>query len=190
MPQFTRNLSAPELLLTERTTAAGNSGGTHAVCERSAADGADDKPRDCAVGRAAAGCRAAANCGEDSRTDAAGQWGRRRRGRAADRRPHIVLQLWLGRSRAPAAGHVRLAVQSRLGQQGVRHRIAGARDPGRRARLRRSGGEICHRAEGDDISRVTIGHLATQTSGLLFRQDYPPWPDEHYTQAAIFPRAE
>jgi beta-lactamase class C len=34
---------------------------------------------------------------------------------------------------------------------------------------------------GDYIRRVTIGQLATYTSGLLLRQDYEPWPDWGYT---------
>jgi beta-lactamase class C len=32
-----------------------------------------------------------------------------------------------------------------------------------------------------DISRVTLGQLATHTSGLLLPQDHPPWPDWGYT---------
>ncbi len=35
--------------------------------------------------------------------------------------------------------------------------------------------------QGGDIRRVTIGQLATHTSGLLLPQDHPPWPEEHYT---------
>ena len=35
--------------------------------------------------------------------------------------------------------------------------------------------------EGGDIRRVTLGQLATHTSGLLFPQDHPPWPDWGYT---------
>jgi beta-lactamase class C len=31
---------------------------------------------------------------------------------------------------------------------------------------------------GEDIRRVTLGQLATHTSGLLLPQDHPPWPDE------------
>jgi beta-lactamase class C len=34
---------------------------------------------------------------------------------------------------------------------------------------------------GGDIRRVTLGHLATHTSGLLLPQDHPPWPDWGYT---------
>jgi beta-lactamase class C len=34
---------------------------------------------------------------------------------------------------------------------------------------------------GGDIRRVTLGQLATHTSGLLLRPDYPPWPTEPYT---------
>ncbi|HEY7661834.1 MAG TPA: serine hydrolase [Xanthobacteraceae bacterium] len=34
---------------------------------------------------------------------------------------------------------------------------------------------------GGDIRRVTLGQLATQTSGLLLPQDHPPWPDWGYT---------
>ena len=32
-----------------------------------------------------------------------------------------------------------------------------------------------------DIRRVTLGQLATHTSGLLLPQDHPPWPDWGYT---------
>jgi beta-lactamase class C len=35
----------------------------------------------------------------------------------------------------------------------------------------------------EDIRRVTFGQLATHTSGLLLRPDYPPWPSEGYTLA-------
>src|SRR5215831_7252402 len=31
---------------------------------------------------------------------------------------------------------------------------------------------------GGDIRRVTLGQLATHTSGLLLPQDHPPWPTE------------
>jgi beta-lactamase class C len=34
---------------------------------------------------------------------------------------------------------------------------------------------------GSDIGRVTLGQLATHTSGLLLPQDHPPWPDWGYT---------
>jgi beta-lactamase class C len=36
---------------------------------------------------------------------------------------------------------------------------------------------------GDYISRVTIGQLATHTSGLLLPTDHPPWPNESYSLA-------
>lgn len=36
---------------------------------------------------------------------------------------------------------------------------------------------------GDYIRRVTIGELATHTSGLLLATDHPPWPNESYSQA-------
>jgi beta-lactamase class C len=36
---------------------------------------------------------------------------------------------------------------------------------------------------GDYISRVTIGELATHTSGLLLPTDHPPWPNESYSLA-------
>ena len=39
---------------------------------------------------------------------------------------------------------------------------------------------------GGDIRRVTIGELATHTSGLLLRPDYPPWPVPHYTPESFF----
>ena len=34
---------------------------------------------------------------------------------------------------------------------------------------------------GDYIRRVTIGELATHTSGLLLATDHPPWPNESYS---------
>jgi beta-lactamase class C len=34
---------------------------------------------------------------------------------------------------------------------------------------------------GGDIRKVTLGQLATHTSGLLLPQDHPPWPSEGYT---------
>src|SRR5438093_9800319 len=37
-------------------------------------------------------------------------------------------------------------------------------------------------AQDRDIARVTLGQLATHTSGLLLPQDHPPWPDWGYTQ--------
>jgi beta-lactamase class C len=36
-------------------------------------------------------------------------------------------------------------------------------------------------AQESDIGRVTLGQLATHTSGLLLPQDHPPWPDWGYT---------
>src|SRR5438045_659472 len=36
---------------------------------------------------------------------------------------------------------------------------------------------------GDYIRRVTLGDLATHTSGLLLAMDQPPWPDESYPLA-------
>jgi len=38
-------------------------------------------------------------------------------------------------------------------------------------------------ARGGDFRRVTLGQLATHTSGLLLPQDHPPWPDWGYTRA-------
>jgi len=35
--------------------------------------------------------------------------------------------------------------------------------------------------QGGDIRAVTLGQLATHTSGLLLPQDHPPWPDWGYT---------
>jgi beta-lactamase class C len=35
--------------------------------------------------------------------------------------------------------------------------------------------------QGKDIGRVTLGQLASHTSGLLLPQDHPPWPTEGYT---------
>src|SRR5207245_11487376 len=35
--------------------------------------------------------------------------------------------------------------------------------------------------QGGDIHKVTLGQLATHTSGLLLPQDHPPWPDWGYT---------
>ena len=39
---------------------------------------------------------------------------------------------------------------------------------------------------GDYISRVTIGELATHTSGLLLPTDHPPWPNGSYYAAEFF----
>jgi beta-lactamase class C len=39
--------------------------------------------------------------------------------------------------------------------------------------------------QGRDIRRVTIGQLATHTSGLLLPQDHPPWPSERLTLPAF-----
>jgi len=36
---------------------------------------------------------------------------------------------------------------------------------------------------GDYVRSVTIGELATHTSGLLLPTDHPPWPDDSYSQA-------
>ncbi len=35
---------------------------------------------------------------------------------------------------------------------------------------------------GDYVRRVTIGELATHTSGLLLPTDHPPWPDDSFTR--------
>jgi beta-lactamase class C len=39
--------------------------------------------------------------------------------------------------------------------------------------------------DGRDITRVTVGQLATHTSGLLLPPDHPPWPTERYSQPAF-----
>ncbi|WP_407174190.1 serine hydrolase [Bradyrhizobium sp. STM 3562] len=38
----------------------------------------------------------------------------------------------------------------------------------------------------DDLRRITIGELATHTSGLLLPTDHPPWPNESYSLAGFF----
>lgn len=35
---------------------------------------------------------------------------------------------------------------------------------------------------GDYVRRVTVGELATHTSGLLLPTDHPPWPNDSYSQ--------
>jgi beta-lactamase class C len=40
--------------------------------------------------------------------------------------------------------------------------------------------------QGGDIRRVTLGELATHTSGLLLRPDYPPWPVPPFTLESFF----
>jgi beta-lactamase class C len=40
--------------------------------------------------------------------------------------------------------------------------------------------------QGGDIRRITLGELATHTSGLLLRPDYPPWPVPHFTPDSFF----
>ena len=42
---------------------------------------------------------------------------------------------------------------------------------------------------GGDIARITIGQLATHTSGLLLRPDYPPWPERRITLDELFAMA-
>ena len=37
--------------------------------------------------------------------------------------------------------------------------------------------------DGDYIRRVTVGELATHTSGLLLPTDHPPWPNQSFTRA-------
>ena len=39
---------------------------------------------------------------------------------------------------------------------------------------------------GDYVKSVTIGELATQTSGLLLPTDHPPWPNDLYTLQQFF----
>jgi beta-lactamase class C len=39
---------------------------------------------------------------------------------------------------------------------------------------------------GDYIGRVTIGQLATHTSGLSLPTDHPPWPTQHYSLAGFY----
>jgi beta-lactamase class C len=40
--------------------------------------------------------------------------------------------------------------------------------------------------QGGDIRRVTVGQLATHTSGLLLPADHPPWVTQPYTLAEFF----
>ena len=40
--------------------------------------------------------------------------------------------------------------------------------------------------QGGDIRQVTLGQLATFTSGFSLPQDHPPWPQAHYTLPAFF----
>ena len=40
-------------------------------------------------------------------------------------------------------------------------------------------------SEGGDIRRVTVGQIATHTSGLLLPHDHPPWPTTRYTPASF-----
>jgi hypothetical protein len=74
------------------------------------------------------------------------------------------------------------AVQSRFVAESIRGHAAGAGGPQRRTRARRP---RCQNAvelqQGGDIRQVTLGQLATHTSGLLLPQDHPPWPDWGYT---------
>jgi beta-lactamase class C len=39
---------------------------------------------------------------------------------------------------------------------------------------------------GDYIRRVTVGELASHTSGLLLPTDHPPWPTENYSLAGFY----
>src|SRR5882724_5930055 len=40
-------------------------------------------------------------------------------------------------------------------------------------------------SKGGDARRITVGQLATHTSGLLLPQDHPPWPTTGYTLASF-----
>ena len=85
-----------------------------------------------------------------------------------------------------------LAVQHRLTAQAVR---GDASRPGRAPRqdgARRSRLELPAGAwrDGGDIRRVTVGQLATHTSGLLLPQDHPPWPTTRYTLASFLESAQ
>ena len=40
--------------------------------------------------------------------------------------------------------------------------------------------------QGDYIRRVTIGQLATHTSGLSLPTDHPPWPTQHYSLTGFY----
>lgn len=68
---------------------------------------------------------------------------------------------------------LRKIFETTLLAQGVRNGELGLDDP-----VVKYVGELAH---GGDIRRVTLGQLATHTSGLLLPQDHPPWPDWGYT---------
>jgi beta-lactamase class C len=68
---------------------------------------------------------------------------------------------------------LRKIFETTLLAQGVRKGELGLDDP-----VVKYVGEL---AQGGDIRRVTLGQLATHTSGLLLPQDHPPWPDWGYT---------
>jgi len=48
------------------------------------------------------------------------------------------------------------------------------------------GNYVADLEQGSDVSRFTIGQLASHTSGLLLPQDHPPWPEQHYFLPEFF----
>jgi beta-lactamase class C len=46
--------------------------------------------------------------------------------------------------------------------------------------------QVTELRHGGYIRGVTLGQLATHTSGLLLPSDYPPWPERRYSQAEFF----
>ena len=79
-----------------------------------------------------------------------------------------------------------LAVQRRFTAQAVRGDAARVGRAARQDGARRSiSTYLPALSEGGDIRRVTVGQLATHTSGLLLPHDHPPWPTTRYTPASF-----
>ena len=112
--------------------------------------------------------------------------GRRRCRRGPPRWPDLFLQLWTGGPCPTAAGHVQLAVQSRVRPQSSGRHPPGACGQARRVALDDPVGKyIVELQQGSYTRGVTLRQLATHTSGLLLPSDHPPWPQHRYDLAEL-----
>ena len=74
-------------------------------------------------------------------------------------------------------GSVRKVFEATLLAQGVLRGDIGLEEPA---------AKYVTELNGDYIRQVTIGQLASHTSGLLLPTDHPPWPSEHFSLAGFY----
>jgi beta-lactamase class C len=72
-------------------------------------------------------------------------------------------------------GSIRKAFEATVLAQAFRHGELAFHDPVSKY--------VTELQQGNDIRLVTIGQLATYTSGLVLPPDHPPWPTQNYTLA-------